>query len=97
MADILQSMGIAGAILLGVVGLVVLMSFAAVKRGEMTMHGEHDVKAWWNAGLSKSGHSVAAAPMTSADISVMQILLVGTGMFVVAVLLLFLVSVVGHL
>ena len=97
MADILQSMGIAGVILLGVVGLVILMSYAAVKRGEMAMHGEHDVKAWWNAGPSKSSGAVATAPMTSADISVMQILLVGTAMFVVAVLFLFIVSVLGHL
>ena len=97
MADILQAMGIAGAILLGVVALIILMSFATVKRGEVSMAGEPDAKGWWNYGVSRSGEAgVVARPVTAADISVMQILLVGTGLFVLAVVFLFLVSVAGH-
>ena len=98
MADILRAMSIAGGVLILVVGLVVVISIAAVKRGENAMHGIHDVKAWWNTGLSaSSAGTVAAKPMTSADISVLQILGVGTALFVLAVLFLFAVSVIGHL
>ena len=99
MADILRAMSIAGGLLMLVVGLVVVISIAAVRRGENAMHGIHDVKAWWNTGLSAStsAGTVAAKPMTSADISVLQILGVGTALFVLAVLFLFAVSVIGHL
>jgi hypothetical protein len=98
MADVLQAMSISGGILLLVVGLILVLSIAAVKRGETAMHGVYDTKAWWNTGVSVSAAGAAASkPMTSADISVLQILGVGTALFVVAVLLLFAVSVVGHL
>ena len=98
MADILQAMGIAGGFLMVVVVLLVVVSIAAVKRGEIAMHGVHDTKAWWNTGLSAASSGAAAAkPMTSADISVLQILGVGTALFVAAVLFLFGVSILGHL
>ena len=98
MADVLRAMGMAGAILLLVVGFIVVITMAAVRRGEMEMKGVHDAKGWWNTGVSTGASGTAAArPMTSADISVLQILGVGTGLFVLAVLLLFLVSVIQHL
>ena len=98
MADILRAMSIAGGILLVVVGFISVIIFAAVRRGEMAMQGVNDAKAWWNSGGSAGASGgVVARPMTSADISVLQILGVGTGLFVLAVLLLFLVSVVQHI
>ena len=97
MADILRAMSMAGAILLLVVAFIAVISIAAVRRGEMEMNGAHDAKGWWNTGVSTGPSGAAARPMTSADISVLQILGVGTGLFVLAVLLLFLVSVVQHL
>jgi hypothetical protein len=39
MADVLRSMGMAGAILLAVVVLIVIVTMAAVKRGEASMRG----------------------------------------------------------
>ena len=38
-ADLLSALGIAGAILLGVVVFIVVISIAMVKRGETSMHG----------------------------------------------------------
>jgi len=38
MADVLNAMGIAGAILLGVLVLIVVITVATVKRGETAMH-----------------------------------------------------------
>ena len=98
MADILHAMSISGGILLLVGGLILLFTIAAVRRGETAMHGVHDTKAWWNTGTGVAAvGAVPAKPMTSADISVLQILGVGTAVFVVAVLLLFGLSVVEHL
>ena len=39
MADVLRSMGLAGAILLGVVALIVVITAVVVKRGEASMRG----------------------------------------------------------
>ena len=98
MADILRAMTISGGILFVVVGLVIVMSIAAVKRGEASMHGNLDVKAWWNTGLaSSSARGAGSIPAAPAEISVLQILGVGTAIFVLAVLALFAVSVIQHL
>ena len=52
MADVLQAMGIAGAILLPVVLLILIASITAVKRGEASM----------GHGAAHHAEAVAAAP-----------------------------------
>ena len=98
MADILRAMGIAGAILLGVTGLVIFISFAAVKRGEMAMHGVHNTRAWWNAGGAHvtAGGAIAGKP-AAANAGVMEIIILGTVIFGLAIALLIGVSVLQHL
>jgi len=100
MADVLQAMSIAGAILLLVVGLILVVSIAAVKRGEAAMLGDTSTKAWWNTGMAIPAVDAGAVAVKGApaeEISVMQILAFGTGIFVLAVLLLFAISVLQHM
>ena len=107
MSEALRGMGIAAGILLPVVVLIVIVSMAAVRRGEAMMRGDahgaaHDlVPAYVPAG---AGTATAAAPtakpatvVTTDQISVIEILGFGTLLFVLTVLLLFAISIFAHL
>src|SRR6187431_499276 len=101
-------MGKAAGLLLPVVILIVIVSMAAVRRGEAMMRGEahavaHDLApAYVPAG---GGTATATAPkatkpatvVTTDEISVIEILGFGTLLFVISVLLLFGVSILRHL
>ena len=99
MAEALRAMSMAGGILLLVVGLILVLSFAAVNRGEVTMNGDPTRKAWWNTGLAaataEGAAAIKAAP--AEEINVMLILGMGTAIFVLAVALLFGISVLQHM
>jgi len=102
-------MGIAAGILLPVVVLIVIVSMAAVKRGEIEMRGgahgaTHELAPAYIPG--GAGTATAAAPaakaakpatVTSDEISVIEILGFGTLLFVLSVLLLFAISILRHL
>ena len=101
-------MAISAGILLPVVVLIVIVSMAAVRRGEAMMRGEiHGaspelVPAYVPAA---AGTAAAAAPktakpatsVTTEDVSVIEILGFGTLLFVLTVLALFGISILRHL
>ena len=108
MSEALRGMGIAAGILLPVVVLIVIVSMAAVRRGEAMMRGDahgaaHDLAAAYVP--AGAGTATAAAPktakpatvVTTDQISVIEILGFGTLLFVLTILLLFGVSVLAHL
>jgi hypothetical protein len=102
MSDILFAFGISAAVLLSVVVLIIIVSIVAVNRGAQEMaaseHGHTsaavEVKDAAAAPAAKPGK--AAAPVVDV-ISVPQILGLGLGLFVVAVLALFALSLIEHL
>jgi hypothetical protein len=100
MSDILRAFGISAGMLLLVVVLIVVISFVAVNRGAQEMAGsEHGHAAETPA--KEAAVPVAAKPGKAAaaaadEISVPMILIFGTGLFVVAVLALFALSLIEH-
>jgi len=107
-SEVLRGMGIAAGILLPVLVLIIVVSMAAVRRGEIEMrggaHGSHELVP---AYIPASGGTAAAAapaakavkPATAAseEISVIEILGFGTLLFVLSVLLLLGISILRHL
>lgn len=100
MVEILKAMGMSAAILLPIVILTLIASIVAVNRGTAAMsgshggHGLHDAVPVAAEAVPVAGKKVAAAIVL--DPSVGEILLFGTVLFVIAVLLLFGVSLAGH-
>ena len=102
MPDVVRALGISASILLLVVVLIVLVSIVAVNRGAAEMEPEHHAPEMPVA-VSKEG--VGAAPAKAAkptaaaveEVSVIQILLFGTGLFVLTVALLVAVSLIEHM
>jgi hypothetical protein len=100
-------MGIAAGILLPVVVLIVVVSMAAVRRGEAMMRGDahgaaHDLVPAYvpaSAGTATAAASKTAKPATvvTDQVSVIEILGFGTLLFVLTVLLLFGISIFSHL
>ena len=106
MSEALRGMGIAAGILLPVVVLIVVVSMAAVRRGEAMMRGEvhgHSPDLVPAYIPSAAGTAVVAskaakpATVTTEDVSVIEILGFGTLLFVLTVLLLLGVSILRHL
>jgi hypothetical protein len=100
MNDVLRALGIAAGILFPVVCAIVLISIAVVKRGELSGidgHGVPDdsfhVKEASAPAAAKGGKPAAAA---SDEINVAQILILGTGLFVLMILLLLALSLIEH-
>jgi hypothetical protein len=104
-SEVLRGMAISSAILLPVVVLIVICSIAAVRRGEASMRGEtHGAEPELRSYVTGTGGAaVAAKPEKSAvvvvteDPSVMEIILLGLGLFVLTIMLLVGVSVVSHM
>ena len=108
MSEILKAMGAAAAILFPVVILVIIITIAAVKRGEAAMRGgEHGRAHDSPAGAihavptAATGAPAAPAPKKPAaaareEISVIQVLLFGIIMFTVVMGLLLGVSILQH-
>jgi hypothetical protein len=101
MNDVLRALSISASILFLVVVLIVVISMVAVKRGEAsqgeTDHGVQEATSVpkETAPVSTTKTTKALVP-TSDEISVMQILLLGTGLFVLTVLFLVALSLIQH-
>ena len=105
MTEILKAMATSAAILFPVVILVVIVSIATVKRGEISMGGDAHAHAHGHAGIavdaSGAGAAAAAAKKPAAVVvenpGVLEILGLGTAIFVVAILILLAASIVAHM
>lgn len=104
MSEALRGMGIAAGILLPVVVLIVIVSMAAVRRGEAMMRGDihgHSpdlVPAYVPAAAGTAAATAKTAKVVTTDeISVLEILGFGTLLFVITVLLLLGLSILRHL
>ena len=101
MSDALRALAISAGILFPVVVLIVIVSMTAVRRGgaghlvlEPVPSGVPVTQGAAAAAAAKPAK--AAAPVVE-EISVLEILLYGTGLFVLAVLALFLLSLISHM
>lgn len=108
MSEALRGLGIAAGILFPVVVLIVIVSMAAVRRGEATMRGgghghSPDLVPAYVPATAGTAPAAAAKPAkpgtvaTGEEVSVIEILGFGTLLFVVTVLLLLGVSILRHL
>jgi len=107
MSDILQALAISGGILLSVVVFIIIVSIVAVNRGAAAMghatEPHHPLEP--TAHHEVAGAATAAAPAKAAkaaapaadEINVLQILGLGTALFVLAVLGLFALSLIEHM
>jgi len=107
MSDILQALAISGGILLSAVVLIIIVSIIAVNRGAAAMghatEPHHPLEP--TAHHEVAGAATAAAPAKAAkaaapaadEINVLQILGLGTALFVLAVLGLFALSLIEHM
>jgi hypothetical protein len=105
MSDVLRGLAISAGILIPVVVFIVLISMAVVRRGEGGEVGDvvdgHNipdspihVKESAAAPAAKAAKATAPA---SEDISVIDILLFGTGLFVLSILALLALSLIQHM
>ena len=98
MADLLRALAISSGILFAVVIFTIFISITMVKRGEFSMghgHGHHP-EPLVEAAVPGGKTAKATAPV-SDEISVMNILLLGIGLFTVTVLALLALSFLQHL
>jgi hypothetical protein len=95
--EILKAMATSATILLPIVILVIIVSIATVKRGEISM----GVGVHAHPGAEAAGVVAAAAkksaPVVLVNPGVLEILGLGTAIFVVAVLILLGISIVSHM
>jgi hypothetical protein len=104
MNDVVRALAISAGILLPVVALIIVVSFFTVRRGEASVReSEHGIP---DAPVHVTETAAAAAPakavkpgaaVAAEEISVMQILLLGIGLFTATVLLLLALSLVQHM
>ena len=103
MPDIVRALGISAGLLLLVVVLIVIVSIVAVNRGAAEMAPESHHVTELPVAATKEGAATAPAkaakPATAAveEVSVIQILLFGTGLFVLTVILLVALSLIEHM
>jgi len=101
MSDVLRALGISAGILITIVVFIVFITIAVVRRGELgDVAASHDipgspihVKETSAAPAAKA----AKATPASEDISVIDILLFGTGLFVLSILALLALSLIQHM
>ena len=103
MPDLVRALAISGGLLFLVVILIVIVSMVAVNRGAAEMgptEHAHEIEAAHKepagAPAAKAPASKPAAPAKD-EINVLQILAFGTGLFVLAVLGLFALSLIEHM
>ena len=101
MNDIFRALATSAAILFPVVVLIVIISIAAVKRGEASIGGHahgHDEVLTEHAAVSAPSTAAKSAKAAPADeINVGQILLYGVGLFTLTILALLGLSLIQHL
>jgi hypothetical protein len=102
MSDVARALGISAGILIPVVIFIVLITIAVVRRGET---GEADAGHDVPTSLAQA-NATAAAPAAKAakptgpvneEVSVSEILLFGTGLFVLSILALLALSLIQHM
>ena len=101
MPDLVRALAISGGILLLVAVLTVFVSMAAVNRGAANMgeaahHREDEIPAAKETAAAAPPAKGAKAAAASDEISVIQILLFGVGLFTVTVLALLALSFLQH-
>jgi hypothetical protein len=101
MPDLVRALAISGGLLFLVVILIVIVSMVAVNRGAAEMgHTEHAHETGEavhkEPAAAPAAKAAKAAPATE-EINVLQILAFGTGLFVLAVLGLFALSLIQHM
>jgi hypothetical protein len=106
-SDILRALSISASILLPVVILIIVVGRAAVLRGEASAHGHAGVHEVGEPGLhgvaiagakpAPAAAKAGAAAAASEQISVLEILGMGTALFVLAVIILFGISLISHM
>ena len=92
MNDVLKAMAISAGVLIPVVVFIVIITIVTVRRGEAS-HDMHDVLHE----AVVSGPAAKAALAASDEISVPQILIIGTGLFVLTILALLGLSLLQHM
>jgi hypothetical protein len=102
MPDIVRALAISGGLLFLVVILIVIVSIVAVNRGAAEMgqtEHAHETEAAHKETAAAPAAKAAAKPAAPAkdEINVLQILAFGTGLFVLAVLGLFALSLIQHM
>jgi hypothetical protein len=100
MNDALRALAISAGILSPVVVLIIIVSIAAVRRGEAGPLVLEPVPS--GVPVTQGAAAAAAKPAKAAvpeveEVSVLEILLYGTGLFVLAVLALFVLSLISHM
>jgi len=107
-SEVLRGIGISAGILLPVVVLIVIVSMAAVRRGEAGMRGElhgasQELTPAYVPAAAGSATATAAKPakpataVTTEEVSVIEILGLGLLLFVLTVLALLGISILRHL
>ena len=104
MADLLRALSISAGILLLVVVLIIIVSIVAVNRGAAEMaeaephHAAPPVAQMEGTAAAPAAakHGKAAAP-AAEEINVLEILGLGTALFVLAILGLFALSLIEHM
>lgn len=107
MNDLVRALAISAGILLPIVILIIVVSIATVRRGEISMglvgHHGHDELAHAHGTAAPAATAAAKAPAKGAagpavdEISVPMILIGGVILFTVTVLLLFGLSLIQHM
>jgi hypothetical protein len=107
MGDLVRALGISAGILIPVVIFIVLISIAVVRRGETgEADAGHHVPGSLAHVTATATATTAAAPAPKAakpsgpvsqEVSVAEILLFGTGLFVLSILALLALSLIQHL
>jgi hypothetical protein len=102
MSDVLRALGISAGILITVVVFIVIVSMAVVRRGELgDVVAGHEIPVG-PVHLKETAAAAAAKPAKATapareEISVIEILLFGTGLFVLSILALLALSLIQHL
>lgn len=107
MSDILRALSVSAGILLPIVVLIIIVGRVAVLRGEATSHADthghaeavaHGVVTETKGGAAAAQKAAPAAAVTATqDVSVLEILGLGVALFVVAVIILFGISIFRHM
>jgi hypothetical protein len=102
MSDVVRALGISAGILIPVVVFIVFISIAVVRRGELgEVHVGHDIpESPTPVAATATSPAVKAAKPSGPvreEISVTEILLYGTGLFVLSILALLALSLIQHI
>jgi hypothetical protein len=101
-SDILRALLMSAGVLLPIVVLIIVVGRVAVLRGEAGHHGELATEPGLHGGAvadakPAAAQKGAAAAAVSQDVSVLEILGLGTALFVIAIVVLLGISIIRHM